>query len=101
MSHELVPGFRILTEEEKHRLLSEFGITTDNLPKILEIDPVAKALKAKRGDILEITRKSPTAGTTKYYRIFVGKVVVPDVEEGSEEEVEEEPLIDSEGSEDE
>ncbi|NOX71255.1 MAG: DNA-directed RNA polymerase subunit H [Candidatus Micrarchaeota archaeon] len=90
MSHELVPGFKVLTKKEKADVLDRYGASEDNLPKILEADPVVKVLKAKTGDVLEITRKSPTAGETKYYRIVVGKIVLPEVEGASEEEPEEE-----------
>jgi DNA-directed RNA polymerase subunit H len=69
--HELVPAHRILSEEEKKELLKKYGVTPAKLPKILSIDPVAKALGAKVGDVIEITRKSPTAGEAKYYRLVV------------------------------
>ncbi len=69
--HEIVPDHRILNEEETINLLSKYNITKASLPKISKKDPCAKLLKAKPGDVIEITRKSPTAGEAKYYRVVV------------------------------
>ena len=69
--HETVPKHEILGAKEKADLLKQYGITEDKLPKVLEADPVAKAIKAKPGDVLKITRKSRTAGEALYYRIVV------------------------------
>ncbi len=35
----------------------------------MDSDPVVKIIKAKPGQVLRITRKSPTAGESVYYRI--------------------------------
>lgn len=71
LNHELVPKHEILPTKEKKELLERFKITKEQLPKILEADPVAKEIKAKKWDILKITRKSETAGETVYYRLVV------------------------------
>lgn len=72
LNHELVPSHAILSESEIKKLFkdSDFGI--EQLPKIKVDDPVAKAIEAKKGDILEITRDSPTAGTFVTYRLVDG-----------------------------
>ena len=62
-----------MSEKEVEELLKKYGITKDKLPKILASDPVIKAIGAKVGDVIEITRKSPIAGQTKYYRVVVRK----------------------------
>jgi len=72
--NELVPKHEILSEEEKQKLLEKFNISLKQLPKILVTDPCAKALGAKPGDVIKITRKSPTAGEYYYYRVVVEKV---------------------------
>lgn len=69
LSHEFVPEHRVLSKDESQKILKEISVLPGQLPKILNTDPVIMAIGAKIGDILEITRKSPTAGTTKYYRI--------------------------------
>jgi DNA-directed RNA polymerase subunit H len=69
--NELVPKHEILSEEEKQKLLERLGIVEKQLPKILEKDPEVRALGAKKGDVIKITRKSPTAGVCYYYRLVV------------------------------
>jgi len=71
LEHVLVPKHEILSEEEKKRLLETLNISEKQLPKILLNDPVVKALGAKEGDVIKITRKSPTAGKSFYYRLVV------------------------------
>lgn len=69
--NKLVPSHRLLSDEEKKGLLSELGIRTIQLPKILASDSAIKNLKAKPGDVIEIERKSQTAVNSKYYRVVV------------------------------
>jgi len=71
LKHELVPKHRILNEEEKKKLLEKYGIKLRGLPRISIKDPVIVAIEAKVHDVIEITRKSGTAGETKYYRLVV------------------------------
>jgi len=69
--HELVPKHRVLSEEEKEEVLKRYNAKLMDLPRILVSDPVVRRLGAKPGDVIEITRKSPTAGESKYYRVVV------------------------------
>lgn len=71
LEHELVPKHEILPKKEKDELLKSLGITKDKLPKIFISDPVVNTLQAKPGDVIKITRKSPTAGESVYYRVVV------------------------------
>ncbi len=71
LNHELVPKHEILSEEEAQELLEKPGISKKQLPRIYVSDPVAKILGAKPGDVIKITRKSPTAGESIYYRVVV------------------------------
>jgi DNA-directed RNA polymerase subunit H len=69
--HVLVPKHERLSPEERQQVLQRFGIKPYQLPKILSSDPCVKAINAVPGDIVRITRKSPTAGTSHFYRYVV------------------------------
>ncbi|BAA80865.1 DNA-directed RNA polymerase subunit H [Aeropyrum pernix K1] len=71
LEHEYVPEHRLLSIEEAVQVLKMLGIKPWQLPKISVNDPIARLLKAKPGDIIEITRRSYTAGEAKYYRFVV------------------------------
>lgn len=71
LKHELVPKHEIISEEEKEKLLKSYNITPDQLPKILNTDPVCIAIGAKPGQIVKITRKSYTAKEAIAYRVVV------------------------------
>jgi len=68
---DLVPKHEILSPEEKQKLLDRYNISEKQLPKIKSTDPAVIALNAKKGDVIKITRKSPTAGESYYYRLVV------------------------------
>ncbi len=69
--HELVPDHEVLDEAAAEEVLEQYGITRDDLPQIDRTDAVVKRLDAEVGDVIEITRESPTAGETTYYRVVV------------------------------
>jgi DNA-directed RNA polymerase subunit H (RpoH/RPB5) len=69
--HALVPFHEILTEKEKNQLLAQFKVKPYQMPQIKSGDPAVKAIGAKPGDILKITRKSTTAGEHVTYRYVV------------------------------
>ncbi|HIK00752.1 TPA: DNA-directed RNA polymerase subunit H [archaeon] len=71
IEHEFIPKHELITEEEVAKLLEEYPIRKDQLPKIFRNDPAIRHLSAKRGDVIRIIRKSPTAGRAVYYRIVV------------------------------
>ena len=71
MKHELVPRHELLSDEEARGILERYGVTPDQLPKILASDAVARAVRAKPGQIIQIKRKSPTAGEHVAYRYVV------------------------------
>ncbi len=72
IEHVLVPIHEKLTDEEREAFLKEYGITSlAELPKIRKDDPAIRHLQVKRGDIIRIRRKSPTAGETIFYRVVV------------------------------
>jgi len=69
--HVLVPTHEILGSSEKEELLKKYSITLRQLPRIFLDDPAIRDLNPKVGDVVKITRKSPTAGESKYYRVVV------------------------------
>jgi DNA-directed RNA polymerase subunit H len=69
--HVLVPKHEILSQNEKEELLKKYGITLKQLPRIFLNDPAIRDLNPKLGDVVKITRKSPTAGEAVYYRVVI------------------------------
>ncbi len=66
--HSLVPEHKKLSEKEKTELFNKHKITLNELPKILTSDPAIADLDVEEGDVIEIRRKSATAGNSIYYR---------------------------------
>ncbi len=71
MGHELVPYHEVLSDEEKEKMMKNFNTTPDQLPKILDTDPVSLSIGAKPGQVIKITRKSHTAKEAVAYRFVV------------------------------
>ena len=69
--HKLVPKMRILTEEEKNKVLKTYSTTPIQMPQILKSDPQAKFLGVRKGDMCEIIRASETAGNALTYRMCI------------------------------
>jgi DNA-directed RNA polymerase subunit H len=70
-NHQLVPKHELLSKKEAEELMKDFHIRPHQLPYIITSDPAVEALGGKMGDILRITRKSPTAGEVVVYRYVV------------------------------
>ena len=71
LKHELVPRHEILPAKDAKDLMAKFSARPEQLPRILESDPAARAIGAKAGQVLKITRKSPTAGEAIAFRVVV------------------------------
>ncbi|MEF8873957.1 MAG: DNA-directed RNA polymerase subunit H [Candidatus Thermoplasmatota archaeon] len=76
LEHGLVPEHRLLSKDEEEEVLEELGVERENLPKVLKSDPVIKQLEKVHGEIqvgriIQIKRKSRTAGVTTAYRLVV------------------------------
>ena len=66
----MVPSHLILDDKEKDEVKQRYNVTKDSeFPEISRFDPVAKAIGLRPGELCEITRSSPTAVQTKYYRL--------------------------------
>ena len=71
MNHDLVPLHIIVSDDEKKELFDKYNITPDQLPKILDSDPVSISIGAKPGQIVKIVRKSHTAKEAVAYRFVI------------------------------
>jgi len=67
--HNLVPKHEILPPEKAKALLDKYHIKLYQLPKIRATDVAVIAIGAKPGDVIKVTRKSPTAGKHVAYRM--------------------------------
>lgn len=70
-NHELVPKHEIMSQDEIADLLKRYKVKIEQLPKLLVTDPVAKEIGAEVGDIVKVTRKSPTTRFSVAYRLVV------------------------------
>ena len=66
--HRLVAKHEILAQEEVEALFTQYKVSPQNLPIIFASDPGLAGLPAKMGDIVRITRNSPTAGSAVFFR---------------------------------
>lgn len=66
--HVLLPKHAKLSEKEKKELFDKYNISIKELPKIRLDDPSIAHLEVKTGDVIKITRKSPTAMESVFYR---------------------------------
>ena len=69
--HVYVPKHEIMTLKESYQVLKDFNCKPTELPLIFVNDPAILGLGVKPGDMIRITRKSPTAGESIYYRYVV------------------------------
>lgn len=71
--HILVPKHEVVTnEEEVKKIMSDYQIKNKiQFPIILKDDAMARYLNLKSGQLVKITRPSPTAGTYTFYRVVV------------------------------
>lgn len=66
--HVLVPKHEKISEEEKEALFERYKISVRELPKIMINDAALADIEVQIGDVIKITRNSPTAGRAVYYR---------------------------------
>lgn len=70
-NHALVPKHEIIPKQEAEAVLEKYNCKPTELPLIFVNDPAILGLGVKPGDMIKITRKSPTAGESLYYRYVV------------------------------
>ncbi|NMJ86714.1 MAG: DNA-directed RNA polymerase subunit H [Thaumarchaeota archaeon] len=71
LKHIYVPKHEILPKKEAGEILSKYNAKYEQFAYIFLSDPALRDLDAKPGDLIKITRKSPTAGESIYYRYVV------------------------------
>lgn len=69
--HMLIPKHAKLSDAQKEKLLEKYSVSLKDLPRVLKTDPAIISLEAKPGDVIKITRDSPTAGEAIFYRVVV------------------------------
>ena len=67
--HHFVPKHEIVPLERIKEVLEKYGSSFEKFPKILRDDTAVIEIGAKKGDLIRITRHSPTAGKAIYYRV--------------------------------
>jgi DNA-directed RNA polymerase subunit H len=70
-NHVYQPKHEILPKTEAEEVLKKFNAKPSQLPYIMISDKALEDLDVRPGDIIKITRKSPTAGESVYYRYVV------------------------------
>ncbi len=71
--HSLVPKHELIKDQDEiKKIMEEFSLKSKTqLPIILKSDAMAKYLGLKSGDIVRISRYSPTSGLYYIYRICI------------------------------
>jgi DNA-directed RNA polymerase subunit H len=69
--HVYVPKHEIISKKDAEEVLKKFNCKPTEMPLIFSNDPAIIGLGVKPGDMIKITRKSPTAGEGTYYRYVV------------------------------
>uniref|UniRef100_A0A0D6R1K4 RNA polymerase subunit H/Rpb5 C-terminal domain-containing protein n=1 Tax=Araucaria cunninghamii TaxID=56994 RepID=A0A0D6R1K4_ARACU len=67
--HVLIPEHQILTPDEKNALLKQYAVQENQLPRMLESDPLARYYGLKRGKIVKLIYNGDTTGHYVTYRI--------------------------------
>jgi DNA-directed RNA polymerase subunit H len=69
--HIYVPKHEIINKDDAMKVLEKYHTKPTEMPLIYVSDPAIRGLGVKPGDMIKITRKSPTAGESVYYRYVV------------------------------
>jgi DNA-directed RNA polymerase subunit H len=70
-NHILVPKHEKCSETEKKAVLKKYGVEIKDLPKISINDAAIVDMELEPGDVVKITRNSPTAGKSIFYRVVI------------------------------
>jgi DNA-directed RNA polymerase subunit H len=70
-NHIYQPKHEILPKDKAEEILKKYNSKPSQLPYVMISDKALEDLDVRPGDIIKITRKSPTAGESVYYRYVV------------------------------
>jgi len=70
-NHVFVPKHEKCSEVEKKAVLKKFNVEIKDLPKISINDAAIVDMNLQPGDVVKITRDSPTSGKTIFYRVVI------------------------------
>jgi DNA-directed RNA polymerase subunit H len=70
-NHIYQPKHEILPKSEAEQIMRKYNAKPSQLPYIMISDKAIEDLDVRPGDVIKITRKSPTAGESVYYRYVV------------------------------
>jgi DNA-directed RNA polymerase subunit H len=70
-NHIYQPKHEILPRKEAEEMMKKYNAKPSQLPYIMSSDKGIEDLDVRPGDVIKITRKSPTAGESVYYRYVV------------------------------
>jgi DNA-directed RNA polymerase subunit H len=70
-NHVYQPKHEILKKQEAEQILKKYNTKPSQLPYIMITDKGLQDLYVRPGDVVKVTRKSPTAGESVYYRYVV------------------------------
>ena len=71
LDHILTPHHEKLSEEEIDYVTKKYNLNKAKLPAISLSDPAVKSISVQSGDVVKITRISPTSGEMYYYRMVI------------------------------
>lgn len=66
--HVLKPKHRVLTDQEKQRLLKKYSIQEKQLPRMLKNDAIARYYGLEKGQVVKVTYSGDITGTHVTYR---------------------------------
>ena len=70
-NHIYQPKHEIIPKSEAEETMRKYNAKPGQLPYIMTSDKAIEDLDVRPGDVIKITRKSPTAGESVYYRYVV------------------------------